>query len=36
VVDVELADLAIGLKVMVVWDDFSEGVAVPRFAPWAG
>jgi uncharacterized OB-fold protein len=36
VVDVELADLAIGMKVMVVWDDFSEGVAVPRFAPWAG
>ena len=36
VVDVELADLAIGMKVMVVWDDLAEGVAVPRFTPWAG
>ena len=36
VVDVELADLAIGMKVMVVWDDLGEGVAVPRFTPWAG
>ena len=36
VVDVELADLAIGMKVMVAWDDLAEGVAVPRFTPWAG
>ena len=36
VVDVELADLAIGMKVMVVWDDLAEGAAVPRFTPWAG
>jgi uncharacterized OB-fold protein len=36
VVDVELTDLAVGMKVMVVWDDVSEGLAVPRFAPWAG
>jgi hypothetical protein len=36
VVDVELTDLVIGMKVKVVWDDLSEGVAVPRFAPWPG
>ena len=33
VVDVELADLAIGMPVQVVWDDLREGVAVPRFRP---
>jgi uncharacterized OB-fold protein len=33
VVDVELADLAIGMPVHVVWDDLREGVAVPRFRP---
>ena len=36
VVDVALDELVIGMKVMVVWDDLSEGVAVPRFTPWAG
>ena len=34
VVDVELADLAIGMPVQVVWDDLREGVAVPRFRPY--
>ena len=33
VVDVELAELAIGMPVQVVWDDLREGVAVPRFRP---
>lgn len=33
VVDVELAEIAIGMPVEVVWDDLREGVAVPRFAP---
>jgi uncharacterized OB-fold protein len=33
VLDVELADLAIGMPVHVVWDDLREGVAVPRFRP---
>lgn len=33
VVDVELAVLAIGMPVQVVWDDLREGVAVPRFRP---
>ena len=33
VVDVELAELAIGMPVQVVWDDLREGVAVPRFSP---
>ena len=33
VVDAELAELAIGMPVQVVWDDLREGVAVPRFRP---
>ena len=33
VVDVALAELAIGMPVQVVWDDLREGVAVPRFRP---
>lgn len=33
VVDVELAELAIGMPVQVVWDDLREGVTVPRFSP---
>lgn len=34
VVDVALAELAIGMPVQVVWDDLREGVAVPRFRPY--
>jgi uncharacterized OB-fold protein len=34
VVDVEVADLHVGMAVQVVWDDVSDqGVAVPRFRP---
>ena len=36
VVDVELSDLFVGMKVTVLWDHLSEGVAVPRFTPLAG
>lgn len=34
VVDVEVASLAVGMRVKVVWDESpSQGVAVPRFVP---
>lgn len=34
VVDVEVADIRVGLPVRVVWDDVvGQGVAVPRFVP---
>ena len=34
VVDVEVADLRVGMAVQVVWDDVADqGVAVPRFMP---
>lgn len=36
VVDVEVADIAVGMPVTVVWDDAADGsVAVPRFRPLA-
>ena len=36
VVDVEVADMRIGMAVQVVWDDVPDiGVAVPRFVPVA-
>ena len=36
VVDVDTENIAVGLAVAVVWDDHSNGVAVPRFAPVPG
>jgi uncharacterized OB-fold protein len=36
VVDVEVADIRVGMAVQVVWDDVpGDGVAVPRFVPAA-
>jgi uncharacterized OB-fold protein len=32
-VDVEPAELAIGLPVELVWEDMSEDLAIPRFRP---
>ena len=31
VVDVDVADIHVGMAVAVVWDDHANGVAVPRF-----
>lgn len=33
VVDVEVAELRVGMAVQVIWDDQGNGVALPRFAP---
>jgi uncharacterized protein len=36
IVDVEVASIAIGMRVQVVWDDVpADGVAIPRFRPAA-
>ncbi len=33
VVDAELADISVGMRVTVQWDDHANGVALPRFRP---
>ncbi len=36
IVDAEPAELKIGMKVEVVFDNVTEEIAIPRFRPWKG